>query len=216
MNRVEWVARAASLPGYGWLQRFVQTIRYRRWLRNGQPLPPPSRVKQEQLRSFAREAGLTTLVETGTFFGDMLYALRADFRTLYSIELSPSLHRHAQRRFRRHHHIHLVQGDSGEQLRAVLTKLNTPTLFWLDGHYSGAGTAHGTEATPLVRELDAILACPVPCVIAIDDARLFDADVAYPSLQMLTDWAVAHQFYTHFKQPCDMVILTKNPAALPQ
>lgn len=208
MSRVEWFARAASLPGYGRLEHFVQSRRYDEWLRKGRPMPPPSRVKQQQLRQLADENGLSILVETGTLLGSMLYSLRCDFRTIYSIELSESLYRHATRRFRQFPHIHLIHGDSGERLKALLPQLDAPTLFWLDGHYSGPGTAHGHEATPLMKELNALLDCPQPCVVAIDDARFLGNDPAYPTKEYIMTWLQAHRPEANLHEAFDTLILT--------
>jgi hypothetical protein len=57
-------------------------------------------------------------------------------------------------------------------------------LFWLDGHYSGHGTACGEQVSPILKELN-IIKCQSRhdhCIL-IDDVRLFvDAD-GYPSLE---------------------------------
>jgi len=39
------------------------------------------------------------LVETGTFKGDMIQAMRGDFRKLYSIEVADHFHKAAVERF---------------------------------------------------------------------------------------------------------------------
>ena len=208
MNRLDLLARASRLPGWAALQHVVQNRRYQRWLRNGMPLPPPSRVKQQILRQLAAEHELSILVETGTFLGDMLHALRNDFSRLYSIELSPSLYVHAQRRFRRVPHIKLVLGDSGKQLGKLLPEINAPTLFWLDGHYSGTGTAHGVEATPIMLEIQALAGIRERAVVAIDDARCFGSDAAYPTRQGLCDY-LQHLFpCAKIEEQYDILILT--------
>ena len=81
------------------------------------------------------------------------------------------------------------QGDSGKVLPSVLARLTEPALFWLDAHYSGPGTARASRDTPIVDEISAILAHPVPGHVAlIDDARGFGALRDYPTLAALEDF----------------------------
>ena len=48
-----------------------------------------------------------------------------------------------------------------------------PAVFWLDGHYSGEGTASGEKETPLALELTALAAHPVKDhIVLMDDARM--------------------------------------------
>ncbi|MBK9090349.1 MAG: hypothetical protein IPL90_15370 [Holophagales bacterium] len=126
---------------------------------------------------------IRTLVETGTFYGDMIEAVRGHFDTIVSIELSPRLHALALRRFAGAVDVRLVLGDSSIELPHVLEGLSTPAIFWLDGHYSGNGTARGDEDTPIRRELAAIVCHPVEeHLVLVDDARLFGSDRAYPCI----------------------------------
>ena len=53
---------------------------------------PSYETKRATLNEYKERYGLTVLVETGTFRGDMILAMLDDFRTLYSIELHPKLH----------------------------------------------------------------------------------------------------------------------------
>lgn len=65
-----------------------------------------------------------------------------------------------------------MKGDSGELLRGLLRDVTSPALFWLDGHYSGPGTAGASEASPLLRELEHILGAAHPAsVVLIDDGQ---------------------------------------------
>jgi hypothetical protein len=59
-------------------------------------------------------------------------------------------------------------------------------LFWLDGHFSGEGTARGGEDTPIVTELNIIRSHQRnDHVILIDDARMFRGADGYPTLDHL-------------------------------
>lgn len=161
-------------------------IDYAEWERLGKPVPPPHIVKQRVLLEYSKRYGLRILVETGTLFGDMVEAMRADFDRIYSIELSKYLYKKAMIRFKGVNNIELIHGDSGIELERIMDKLSQPALFWLDGHYSGGVTARGAQDTPIFEELTHIFnSTDIGHVIIIDDARLFGKDPAYPSIQEL-------------------------------
>lgn len=154
--------------------RLREAARVRRWYRDGHMDSPPHLVKQSVVRAYARRYALDTLVETGTYMGDMVAAMRPHIRSIYTIELDLALYTAAKRRFKRYPTIHVLQGDSAYVLMSLLPKLAQPCLFWLDGHYSGEGTTRGDEDTPILRELDHILDRKTDRdVVLIDDARCF-------------------------------------------
>lgn len=146
--------------------------------------PAPHASKQAAIRELAAEYGARIFVESGTYQGDMVEAMKPVFQTLYSIELSPELHAAAAVRFSGDGHVELLQGDSGDELRHLMGRIDGPALFWLDGHYSGGVTAKGVLDTPVWAELEHILNAPdLQHVILIDDARLFGRDPAYPTVE---------------------------------
>ena len=165
-------------------------VAIKEWDLEGRPLPPPHAVKQKAILDYAKQYELKTLIETGTFHGDMMEAAKHDFDQLFSIELSPELHSAAVQRFATDAHIELLQGDSGEVLPSLMKRLHGPALFWLDGHFSAGETARGEEDTPIYKELQAVFDSPWKHVILIDDARCFDPasphrDPSYPTLDEL-------------------------------
>ncbi len=161
-------------------------LKIKEWERKGRPLPPPHVVKQQTLFDYAEMYGLKVLVETGTLFGDMIEAMMNRFDRIYSIELSKDLFERAKERFKEAHTVELIHGDSGNEIRSVLNKINEPALFWLDGHYSGESTARGTYDTPISNELKHILGKGYKGhVIIIDDARCFGTSSGYPTIDEL-------------------------------
>jgi hypothetical protein len=149
--------------------------------------PAEHSVKQAAIRQLAERHGTRTLVETGTFRGDMIEAMKSRFDRLYSIELNEEFYRTAKTRFANDSRIEIMHGDSGEKLKEIMPRLTGPALFWLDGHYSGGDTAKGSLVTPIMAELDHILdAADLGHVILIDDARLFGNDSSYPTIQTVT------------------------------
>lgn len=196
---------------------FYHTIRNRRmvdkhkremfeWESVGCPAPPPHLVKQRVLKEYAEKYDLKILVETGTKFGDMVYAMKDVFDTIYSIELGQDLHEHAKRRFRKERNIILIQGDSAEQLENLVEELDQPVLFWLDGHYSGGVTAMGSQVTPIFKELNYIFRDKNPGhVIIIDDARLFRSDPDYPSMDELYEFINSKANYLQITEEHDSI-----------
>lgn len=173
-------------PIVKWLEKKVRYKEASLWKRAGKPVPPPPIIKQLKLRSLAKSFKLRVLVETGTFQGDMVEAMRPYFSKIYSIELSTDLYNLAQHRFKDANGIVLINADSGEGLKSIIDQLKSPALFWLDAHYSGGVTAIGTKYTPILEELNCIFNSPISGhVIAIDDARLFGANPAYPNVEEL-------------------------------
>ena len=158
----------------------------RAWEKQGRPSPPPHVIKEELIRDYAKTFKTHILIETGTYLGDMVHAMRKSFTHIISFELDQTLAAQAQERFAGDTHIEIVQGDSGKLLGNYLANINEPCLFWLDGHYSGGVTAKGALETPIKNELTAILSHPIDGhVILIDDARCFTGENDYPTLDEL-------------------------------
>lgn len=159
------------------------------WRLAGRPIPPPPAVKQAAVKAYQSRFGPRVFVETGTFAGEMIDAVRSRFDRVVSIELDAGWHARAVERFRADPRIALLQGDSGVRLQEVLNALTEPALFWLDAHYSGPITARGAVDSPIVRELVAIRANRVAGhVVLIDDMRDFQGRDGYPTVEELVRW----------------------------
>lgn len=153
--------------------------------RRAPTIPPPHVVKTRAVLEHARRHGIEILVETGTFEGEMSRKCREAFGEIHTIELDVGLAERAARRLGRWPWIHVYTGDSAALLPALLARIESPILFWLDGHYSGVGTAHGAKETPLGEEIDAIAARGrIGDVVLVDDVRFLGTG-AYPSAENL-------------------------------
>lgn len=158
----------------------------RSWEKLGRSSPPPHVVKETLIRDYARAFNTRILIETGTYLGDMVYAMRKSFSRILSFELDQALYEKARQRFAADDQIEIIHGDSGELLADYLMNINEPCLFWLDGHYSGGITAKGELETPIKRELEHVFAHRTAGhVILIDDARCFTGQNDYPTLEQL-------------------------------
>lgn len=152
----------------------------------GWPTPASGVAKQRAVAKYGREFGITTLIETGTFRGDMIESQKGNFTKLVTIELDRDLYDAAKERFKMDSRVTVLHGDSGTELAGCLKELGEPVLYWLDGHYSGEGTAKDAGETPIERELSAIADRNNPRdVILIDDARLFGRRTGYPPIPQL-------------------------------
>jgi hypothetical protein len=123
----------------------------------------------------ASELRITHAIETGTYFGTSAAALAHEFEQVWTIELSPDLHRKALDRFGHLPNLHLIQGSSAEVLSRAIAESNAPTLFWLDSHWSGGITAGQEHECPIMDEIaqiDASEHAATSCIL-IDDARYF-------------------------------------------
>ena len=70
-----------------------------------------------------RRFGLKTLVETGTYYGEMVAAMKSRFDRIYSIEYVPALAERATRKFARDEHVRIFCGDSRVVMPEVLALL---------------------------------------------------------------------------------------------
>ena len=176
------------------------------WERSGRPIPPPSIVKQHIVKLYAHEYGTRTLIETGTYWGDMVDACSREFARIISIELDPDLHERARARFASSRHIEIHRGDSANLLPELIEDLSEASLFWLDGHYSEGATARGASMTPIMDELHSI--CEMPGdghVILIDDARLFVGEDDYPTVDEVREFVLSRRPHYEFELESDIM-----------
>lgn len=162
-----------------------QKLEYLLWILRGRPVPASGTIKRIILQNYANERNLKYFVETGTFNGDTVEAMRPSMALIHSIELSKELFDKARKRFEKFPSIKLWQGDSGKVLKKILPTIKKPTLFWLDAHGSGGITAEGEEWSPIIKELILITSLSKSKhVILIDDARGFTGNQS-PTIEMI-------------------------------
>lgn len=176
------------------------------WQAKDKPAPPPNCLKYDCIRQYARRFATPILVETGTWKGDAIFALRHDFREIHSIELAPEIHAEAKKTLAHWPHIHLHFGDSGRELPRVVRGLTDSTLFWLDGHWCAANSARGEKDSPIVEELDFLLRRPVgQNVVLVDDARCFTGQDGYPTVEEVRAMVAAHRPAATFEVADDII-----------
>ena len=151
------------------------------WLLRGRPRRTPHFVKQRTVLGCAHRYDLRRLVETGTYYGEMVAAARTHFDRIDTIELDPQLAALARRNFATAPNVHLYEGDSQRILPEILASITAPALFWLDAGYYGWDNAIGSRSR-MGDELDSILRHPVAGnAILMDDADALDGTRGAPT-----------------------------------
>lgn len=129
-------------------------------------------LPQQLARDLRDRFGLLRAIETGTYKGGSARILASIFPEVVTIELDPTLHARAVDRLAGIPAIMAVQGSSRDRLAPLVDPVR-PTLYWLDGHWSGGVTAGEEDECPVLDELAAIAGGHPDDCILIDDARLF-------------------------------------------
>lgn len=118
-------------------------------------------------------------VETGTYYGDTVNEMINHFNEVHSIELSDELYHKNVIRFDNVPNVKLHLGDSSVKLMDVVKVINSPAVFFLDGHWSGGETAQGDKDVPLLEELKIINdSFQYKALVIIDDYRLFEKNLS--------------------------------------
>ena len=162
------------MPFYGAYKSLSHYPDYWYWKLRRNPVRSPHLLKQRAVIDYARKFGLRTLVETGTYYGEMVAAVKNHFERVYSIEYDPALAQRAVGRFERDSRVKILEGDSAVVLPQLLKSLAAPALFWLDAGYWGWDQLH-RDPERLSVEVESVLSHPVKNhVILMDDARMLN------------------------------------------
>lgn len=183
------------------------------WYLRKKPIPSPPAYKERVVSQYGKRFGTSILFESGTFRGDMVYASKNQFKRIITIELFDYYYKNAVKLFKNDKHIEIYFGDSGKEIKKIIKTINKPTLFWLDAHFVGPGTAKGKLNTPIMNELKTILKHKIKShVILIDDAGYFSGKNDYPTIQKLKNLLKKTKYNLEVKN--DIIRITPNLIAL--
>ena len=149
---------------------------------------PYSYTKFRQIISVARRTRARTLIETGTYKAVTTRRCLPYFEKIYTIELDHQLAEAASHALRRHPKCLVIEGDATKTVASLLDSrsIGDDLLFFLDGHFSGVGTAHGQQAEPALDVLEIIARHENRvAAIIIDDFRDFGTEAGWPSKSSL-------------------------------
>lgn len=145
---------------------------------------PHSYTKYRQIVAVARRTGARVLVETGTFRGVTTRRCLRHFSRVYTIELDHELAQEAKKRLARFGNCQVIEGDATQEVKTLLERpdVGSELLLFLDGHFSGSGTASGANAEPAL-EVIGVIARHKGSVAAIiiDDFREFGTQSGWPA-----------------------------------
>ena len=164
--------------------------------------------KQNRIKLIQKEYKFDMFIETGTFYGQMVYSTRNLFSQICSIEIFKKLADLNTRSFANNKHINIICGDSSTVLLKIMENDKPQSvLFWLDGHYSGLGTGCGEKITPIITEIRTILKHkPKKYSIIIDDWRLFNG-TDYPSKEELLNEFSAVKKHIEISTDSDALVI---------
>jgi len=161
------------------------------WQLRGKTGAVPHWAKEQLVKGYAKKFDRKVFIETGTYLGEMVAAVKDNFEEIYSIELSSKFHSEAVLMFKSYTNICLINGDSGEVLNELLPSIRSTCLLWLDAHYSGGITAKSSQETPIIKELESVFKNIPDPVILIDDANNFNGEHDYPTLKNLKSFVTS-------------------------
>ena len=173
------------LPVYTAFKQLGHYPDYWYWKVRGEPRRIPHLLKQRAVLEYARKYGLTTLVETGTYYGEMIAAVRKPstkstrsswIRDWRSSRSSASAGTHG---------VEIIEGDSQKVVPELLVRINESCLWWLDAGYCG-WTGEIGNPNRLGSELYSILSDRrFPHVVLMDDADGVNGEGGSPTLAEL-------------------------------
>ena len=172
--------------------------------------PAPLFVKHAILR----QCPCRFWIETGTYHGETSEMLSNFAKNVITIEPEKKLFENAKIKFDGSN-VKVLYGESEKKLESAiqtfLSKSQNEIAFFLDGHFSGAGTHLGNTASPIVQELEIIekyLSEMNTCYVYIDDFREFSDSYSsqflfestYPSKSFLVNFANRNRLNWEVKQ----------------
>lgn len=156
------------------------------WMLGGKKAPDNHLYKRNRIKKIKAEYSCISFIETGTYYGLMVSAMKNNFKKILSIEVHEPLYNLNKTQFSKNSNIEIFLGDSSYILKDAICKAEGRIIFWLDGHYSGEAAGRGDEICPIMKELEIIKATDRNdhCIL-IDDLRLFSNEKEYPTLETL-------------------------------
>jgi hypothetical protein len=134
---------------------------------------PSTRMIKLIAQVLAAEGNCHAFVESGTYMGVTTRWGAKNFRAVFTIERYEPLFKAYSPELAALPNVTPLLGDSSDWLPVIAQGLEEfSALYWLDAHWSGAGTGGEDNECPLLAELAPLAKRPQD-IILIDDARLF-------------------------------------------
>jgi hypothetical protein len=176
---------------------------------------PHSLSKFRNIDVLRRRTGARTMIETGTYKGVNAARCARMFDRVYTVELDPKLAREAKASLARWSNLEVIEGDGLVELPRLLARPDVQdVLVFLDGHFSGAGTATSDAPEPAVLEIEVLARYRDKVrAVVIDDFRCFGVDPDVPTKAELLRALETHldgdyEIWVHF----DQVLVARRPS----
>jgi hypothetical protein len=193
------------------VSRALDLLELGKWLVRGCPAVLPDILKRRVVAGYARRFRLDTFVESGTYLGAMVDHMSNYCPTVYSFEYQERLWKRATERFANRAGVHILRGSGADLMPSVLAQMQTPGLFWLDGHFASGTTAPHEVACPTMEELTAVLRHRSDHVVLIDDAREFRGEGGYPTVGGVVEAVRSLRPGMHVQASQDIIRITPAP-----
>ena len=164
---------------------------------------PHSISKLRNINAVRKACKARSFIETGTYRGVTAARASRMFERVFTIELDPVLAAEARDYLRQFPNVEAITGDALAVLSELLVRDDVQdVVVFLDGHFSGGGTAHGDLAEPAVLEIDVLARHRNKlCGIVIDDFRCFGKEPGFP-----TKAEILHAVERHFNDEFEVMI----------
>ena len=124
---------------------------------------------------------ISTFIETGTFEGGTTIWASKHFNNVITIENSKKLYDQVVDKNKNIKNINFLFGNSTDNLKQIVPKLDKTAIFWLDAHWCGGDSYGEINQCPIIQELETLVKSRTPHCILIDDARLFLSPPSLPN-----------------------------------
>ena len=125
---------------------------------------------------------ISTFIETGTFKGGTAIWASKHFNNVITIENSKTLYDQVVDKNKNIENITFLFGNSTDNLKQIVPKLDKTAIFWCDAHWCGGDSYGEMNQCPIIQELETLVKSGTPHCILIDDARLFLSPPSLPNL----------------------------------
>ena len=143
----------------------------------------PQSVKLAVIRNNIPTPRPRVFIETGTYYGDTVAAVKDMYSSVISIEVDEALYKKACVRFADDKNVRIAHGDCAKKLPEILARCKSRRYSGSTGITAAAKPARAKIEDPILISLNQIAAHPVrEHVIFIDDARTFDGREGRPDI----------------------------------
>jgi hypothetical protein len=111
---------------------------------------------EDLLLLLRKQFSIDTFIEAGTFHGATAAWAARCFGHVKTIEYHRPVYESTASRYDRLSNVEFIFGDTRSELKKIVPSLESPAIFWLDAHWSGADTYGEQDECPLIEEISTV------------------------------------------------------------